>query len=61
VRFREQGHLRVLIDDTIIEMPCLAADPHGLPSRCDAVFGVPAMTDLGLDLDAQSETQNAPL
>jgi hypothetical protein len=42
-------------------MPCLVADPHGLPLRCEAVFGVPAISDLGLDLNAQAETQNAPL
>jgi hypothetical protein len=60
-RFREQGCLRVLLDDTVLEMPCLVADPRGLPLRCEAVFGVPAIPDLGLDLNAQAETQNAPL
>ena len=59
--FREQGYLRVSLQGSPVEIPVWAADSSRLPRGCDAIFGMPAISDLGVDLSAQNEFPDAPL
>ena len=59
--FSEQGYLQVLSTGLSLRSLLLSADARRLPRGCDAVFGVPAICDLGIDLSAQLELPDAPL
>ena len=61
VPFHEEGILHVLVDGEYIHIPALVATPSQLPSRTQALYGMPAITELGISLDQQIVKQGAPL
>jgi hypothetical protein len=59
--FREEGTLRVVIDDATVDVPALVATASQLPTDCSALLGIPAILALGISLDQQLLEQGAPL
>ncbi len=59
--FSEEGTLNVWQEGKMTPVPALVADRAHLPRDCQALFGVPAIRDLGIMLDEQKLTQGAPI
>jgi hypothetical protein len=51
--FNEQGYLHVHRDGELVRVPAYVATTSGLPRNCNALFGIPAIESLGIDLNAQ--------
>jgi hypothetical protein len=59
--FTEEGILHVWQEGNVISIPALVANASHLPIDCQALFGVPAINDLGIQLDEQKLLQGQPL
>jgi hypothetical protein len=57
----EEGTLRVEVNGTVVDIPALVASRDRLPRNCCAVFGMPAITDLGINLSAQRDSPKSEL
>ncbi len=60
-QFTEEGVLRILVQGEIRSIPALVATKAQRPRECDVLLGVPAVGDLGVQLDQHLEKQFKPL
>ncbi len=60
-RFTEEGVLRILVSDEIRSIPALVATKTQRPHECEVLLGVPAVGDLGVQLEQHLEKQFKPL
>jgi hypothetical protein len=60
-RFTEEGSLHVEGNGTVVSVPALVATRDRLPRGCCAVLGMPAISDLGINLSAQRDAPKSEL
>ena len=60
-QFTEEGILRILVSGEIRSIPALVATKAQRPHECEVLLGVPAVGDLGVQLEQHLEKQFKPL